>query len=81
MKNIDNVINKEYEIYVERYTNYLDNTNHFTHHMVEESLRILKNLFSIKENIDLYNEEFNDFIFETKFSKFLANLYFNFKNK
>ncbi|WP_249963033.1 hypothetical protein [Histophilus somni] len=81
MKHIDKIIKKEYEIYKERYRNYLDNTNPFTQHMAMESSRVLKILCAIQEDIDLYDEELNDFTFEMKFAKFLANLDFNFRNK
>ncbi len=81
MKNLEKIIRKEYEIYKERYQNYLDEPNSFTRKMQMESTRILQLLFAIQEDIDLYDKDFNDFAFEMNFARFSAKLFCEFKDK
>lgn len=70
MNNIDEIIVKEYQIYVERFNNYYDDKSENNYLMVKESESKLKELYALKKGCEL-SQSIN---FMIGFAGFLSEL-------
>ncbi|WP_443092563.1 hypothetical protein [Basfia succiniciproducens] len=70
MSNIDELIKVEYKTYVERWNNYYDNSTELNLLLAKESEKILRILYAIKSDVNLYD----DLGFDIGFSGFLGLL-------
>lgn len=70
MSNIDEFIKVEYKTYVERWNNYYDNSTELNLLLAKESEKILRILYAIKSDVNLYD----DLGFGIGFSGFLGLL-------
>lgn len=56
MSNIDEFIKVEYKTYVERWNNYYDNSTELNLLLARESEKILRILYAIKSDVNLYDD-------------------------